>query len=106
MHAGEPSHPDNLHKATPDDMPSTTIEWDPPVNAGGDNITIQMYRITISEISYSEEENGTARSHTITPDGTGVMFNTPYEVEVTAINTCGLESNPAVIAFTIEAGGN
>ena len=107
IHTGEPSQPDNLHgesDAIPDDTPYIRIVWDPPVYTGGNESSIQMYRIRIPEINYSEEENGTA--HTITADGTGVMFNTPYEVEVTAINTCGLESNPAVIAFNIEAGGN
>ena len=87
-------------------MPFTTIMWDPPVYTGGDETFIQTYTIRIPGTSYSEEENGTARSHTITADGTGVMFNTPYEVEVTAINECEYESDPAVIIVNIEAGGN
>jgi len=78
IHAGQPSQPDNLYgesDATPDDTPYIRIVWDPPVYTGGNEMSIQMYTIRIPEISYSEEENGTARSHTITADGTDVMFN-------------------------------
>ena len=52
-------------------------------------------------VGYSEEEIGTA--HTITADGSDVMFNTLYDVEVTAVNTCGLESSPANITVNITA---
>ena len=106
QHVGEPLPPENIHNAAQDGMPSTTIIWDPPVYTGGDETFIQMYRMRIPEISYSEEEDGTARSHTITANGTGVIFNTPYEVEVTAINKCEYESDPVVITVNIEAGGN
>ena len=105
IHAGEPLPPENI-RAVQDGMPSTTIMWDPPVYTGGDETFIQIYTIRIPDISYSEEEDDTARSHTITADGTGVMLNTSYEVEVTAINKCENESNPVIITVNIEAGGN
>ena len=99
-----PSPPRNLRQTTPDNTPSNTIEWDAPVLTGGNVISIATYRITILQVSgYSEEESGTA--HTITADGSDVMFNTPYDVEVTAVNTCGLESNPASITVNIAASG-
>ena len=67
-------------------------------------ISIERYKIKIIQVSgYSEEESGTA--HTITADGSDVMFNTLYDVEVTAVNTCGLESNPASITVNIAASG-
>ena len=61
---------------------------------GGNGVTIDSYRITIPAVSgYSKEESGTA--HTITANGSDVMFNTLYDVEVTAVNSDGQESNPA-----------
>ena len=86
-------------------MPSTTIVWDFPVYTGGDRITISKYRIQIPTINYTVEESGATQSHTIKEDGINVRFNTPYEVEVTAINTCGDESVPANITINIEASG-
>ena len=71
---------------------------------GGNLISIATYRITIpAVVGYSEEEIGT--EHSITADGSDVMFNTLYDVEVTAVNTCGLESNPASITVNIAASG-
>jgi len=104
IYAGKPSPPDNLRGAIAGDTLSVAIEWDPPVYAGGNGISILMYRITIPETDYEEESN-TTRSHTITADSTNVMFNIPYVVEVTAINTCGDESAPASQTIIIEAIG-
>ena len=71
---------------------------------GGNGVTIESYRITIPAVSsYSEEESGTA--HTITADGSDVMFNTLYDVEVTAVNTDGQESSPATVSITVTATG-
>ena len=71
---------------------------------GGIGITIESYRITIPAVSgYSEEESGTA--HTITADGSDVMFNTLYDVEVTAVNSDGQESNPARVYVNITENG-
>ena len=77
--------------------------WDSPVYTGGDRIAILDYRIQIPTINYSVEESGIATSHNITADSTNVMFNTPYDVEVTAINTCENESDPARISICIKA---
>ena len=52
---------------------------------------------------YSEEDSGTA--HTITADGSDVMFNTLYDVEVTAVNSDGQESNPARVYVNITENG-
>ena len=99
-----PSPPRNLHQSTPDSTPSTTIEWNAPVFTGGNGVSIESYRITIPAVmGYSEEESGTA--HTITADGSDVMFNTLYDVEVTAVNSDGQESSPARVYVNITENG-
>ena len=100
------SPPQNISTAQ-HNMPSTTIEWDAPVITGGSGVTIVRYRITIQSINYSEEENCTESkcSHTITADGSGVRFNTPYLVEMIAVNTLGEESSGVSITVTIQATG-
>ena len=101
---GAPSQPRNIRQSTPNNSPSTTIEWEAPVFTGGDGVTIESYRITIPAVSgYSEEESGTA--HTITADGSDVMFNTLYDVEVTAVSSDGQESSPARVDVNISATG-
>lgn len=64
---------------------------------------VVMYRITIQDANYSEDETCTESkcTHTILTDGSDVMFNTLYDVEVTAISSCGLESNPASIKVNV-----
>ena len=97
----------SIRNAAQHNMPSTTIEWDAPAIAGGSGVTIERYRITIQSINYSEEENCMELkcSHTITADGSGVRFNTPYLVEVIAVNTLGEESSGVSITVTIQATG-
>ena len=98
----------SIRNAAQHNMPSTTIEWDAPAIAGESGVTIVRYRITIIQsINYSEEENCMEPkcSHTITADGSGVRFNTPYLVEVIAVNTLGEESSGVSITVTIQATG-
>ena len=49
---------------------------------------------------------GSRCSHSFTVDGRddNVVFNTPYEItiDITAINTCGMESSPATGMGTLE----
>ena len=75
----------------------------------GNEFPIQKYRITIPEVNYSEEVEGNCSgsqcSHSITADGSDVRFNTPYLVEVTAVNTCNLESRPVTVNVTVIAYG-
>ena len=63
------------------------------------------YRVTIQELmmSYSVEVEGT--THTITADGTVVLFNMLYNIEVTTINSQKQESSPASIQIEIPANG-
>lgn len=100
-----PLQPQNLHTETSEVMSTVIIEWERPVSEGN----IVMYRITIQGTNYFEEESCTETecAHSITADGSEVMFNTHYNVEVTAINTCNLGSTPASITviITVELNG-
>ena len=77
-------------------LPTITLEWDAPMPGGEFS-----YRVTIQELmSYSVEVEGT--THTITAGGTVVLFNMPYNIEVTTINS---QSSPASIQIEIPANG-
>ena len=93
---GDPSPPAQL-QATQDNAPSITLQWSRPTYTGNE-FPIQKYRIVIPGTNYSEEVNPTTVcnssrcSHILTVDGRDVEFNTTYLVELTAINSCDLES--------------
>ena len=95
-------------EVTQGNRPSITLHWNHATYTGNE-FPIQKYRIVISEINYSEEVEGKCSgsqcSHSITADGSDVRFNTPYLVEVTAVNTCDLESSPANLSVTVLAYG-
>ena len=97
---GEPSPPDDLRDVPPSDISTIKLEWSTPVHTGGNGSSIQKYRIRIPEISYYAEESDTI--HIITTD---VEVNVNYTVQVTAINTCELESEPASASLIIVAVG-
>ena len=105
MYTDVPSPPRNLRQSTPDNTSHATIEWDAPVFTGGDGISTLMYAITIPGVNYFVEESctGSNCSHTITADG---IFNTSYDVEVTAVNTCGEKSSPESITVRRETNGD
>ena len=100
---GEPSPPDDLRDVLSNDISTIKLEWGTPVHTGGSGSSIQKYGIRIPEISYYAEESDT--THIITTDGTGVELNVNYMVQVTAINTCELESDPTSISIIIVAVG-
>ena len=75
--------------------------WGHPIYSGGNEITIQKYKIKIPDIDYCEEESGTVHSHNI--GSAYLMFNKLYDVEVTAINSCNIESDSANTSVKIEA---
>ena len=97
--------PQNLHSETSEVMSTVIIAWERPASEGD----IVMYRITIQGTNYFEEVSCTETecTHSITADGSEVIFNTQYNVEVTAINTCNLGSTPARITvnITVELNG-
>ena len=67
---------------------------------------ISTYRIRIRGTTYSEEVTCQELecAHTITADGSDVLFNTMYDVEITAVSTCGVESMPLIITVNIMDG--
>jgi hypothetical protein len=91
--------PQNLRvQNTAELLPTITLEWNAPMLGGEFS-----YRVTIQELmmSYSVEVEGT--THTITADGTVVLFNMLYNIEVTTINSQKQESSPASIQIEIPA---
>ena len=72
------------------------IQWQPPLYTG---VTIINYTVTAN--GQTESVGGDVFTYTIT----GLDVNTDYSVEVTAVNSCGLESEPANVTVNIEARG-
>ena len=102
-----PSPPRNLRQSTTDNTHSAKIEWDAPVFTGGDGISTLIYDISIPCVNYFVEVNCTESncSHTITANGIDIHFNMSYDVEVTAVNTCGEKSSPESVTVRIDANG-
>ena len=95
---GNPSPPHELHHNTlANTESSAVIQWQSPLYTGG---PIIRYRINAST-GQTESVSGDVFTYTIT----GLDFNTDYSVEVTAVNSCGLESEPANVTVNIEARG-
>ena len=88
--------PPNLLRNLPEEFNSVTIAWSQP-----DTTIVFKYRVTIVGTSYSEELSCTENNctYTIEVDGSIVMFNTSYTVEVTTIDVCGLESSAENISI-------
>ena len=74
------------------------IQWQSPLYTGG---PIIRYTVTANGQSTSVGGTGDVFTYTIT----GLDVNTNYTVEVTAVNSCGLESEPANVTVNIEARG-
>ena len=76
------------------------IQWQPPLYTGGDDISITNY-IIVTDNGQLEIVDGNVFTYNIT----GLRFDTDHIVEVTAVNSCGLESEPAIVIVNIEARG-
>ena len=99
---GSPGSPLNLaHDVSANTVSSAVIRWNPPSSTGGGGISIPGYRVMSSDNGLNLNEIVDDMSYTIT----GLQYNTDYSVEVTAINSCGLESVPATVVVNIEARG-
>ena len=72
------------------------IQWQSPLYTGG-----PIIRYTVTANGPSTSVSGNVFTYTIT----GLDVNTDYSVEVTAVNSCGLESEPANVIVNIEARG-
>ena len=71
---------------------------------GGNGVNISEYRVTVDggmTQNVSHDDSGNVSNATITVP----QFNTNYSVSVTAINSCGLSSQPATTTVVIEERG-
>ena len=96
-HAGNPNPPQELrHVISANTESSAVIQWQPPLYTGG-----SLIRYTVTANGQTESVSGDMFTYNIT----GLDVNTDYTVEVTAVNSCGLESEPATITVIIQARG-
>ena len=77
------------------------VQWQAPEETGG--VSISRYTVTIDVDGriMSQNVSGNMLTHNISR----LEYNTEYEVEVTAINSCGIPSQPATITVFIDARG-
>ncbi|CAI8017197.1 hypothetical protein GBAR_LOCUS10484, partial [Geodia barretti] len=73
---------------------SAVVQWRSPAMTGGTGVTISEYRVTVEggmtqTVSHDDSEGVFTATITV-PE-----YNTSYSVSVTAINSCGLSSQPA-----------
>ena len=93
----KPRPPHELHHdVSANTESSAVIQWQSPLYTGG-----PIIRYTVTANGQTESVSGDVFTYTIT----GLDVNTDYSVEVTAINSCGLESEPANVTVNIEARG-
>jgi hypothetical protein len=97
--SGIPDPPQQLeHNVSANTESSAVIQWQSPNNTGGNNISIINY-IMVTDNGQTASVSGDVFTYTIT----GLDFNTDHIVEVTAVNSCGLKSEPAIVTVNIEA---
>ena len=77
------------------------MQWQAPEETGG--VSISTYTVTVERegMMVSQNVSGNMLTHNIS----GLEYNTEYEVEVTAINSCGIPSQPATTTVFIDARG-
>ena len=94
-HAGNPDPPQELSNViSANTESSAVIQWQPPLYTGG-----TVIRYTVTANGQTESVSGDVFTYTIT----GLDVNTDYTVEVTAVNSYGLESEPANATVNIQA---
>jgi hypothetical protein len=97
--SGIPDPPQQLeHNVSANTESSAVIQWQSPNNTGGNNISIINY-IMVTDNGQTASVSGDVFTYTIT----GLDFNTDHIVEVTAVNSCGLKSEPAIVTVNIVA---
>ena len=100
-----PGPPEGLSQdASANTETSAVVEWRSPATTGGSGITISEYTVTIdSQVSQTVSHDDSRDVFTVTIPVR--QYNTTYSVSVTAINSCGLSSQPATTDVSIEARG-
>ena len=83
---------------------SAVVEWRSPATTGGSGINISEYTVTIDgQVSQTVSHDDSRDIFNVTIPV--LEFNTNYSVSVTAINSCGLSSQPATTDVSIQARG-
>ena len=78
---------------------SVLVQWQAPEETGG--VSISTYTVTVDVDGRIMSQN--IISDVFTLPIFGLEYNTDYEVEVTAINSCGIPSQPATTTVFIDA---
>ena len=92
---GKPAPPQQVrHNVSANTESSAVIQWQSPLYTGG-----RLIRYTVTANGQTESVSGDVFTYTIT----GLDVNTDSIVEVTAVNSCGLESEPATVTVIIQA---
>ena len=95
MYEGAPATPSDV-LVMYDGGPTVDLEWNRPSYTGGDGVTVDEYTLSVNGQSEPVSDSSVVVSYT----STGLIYG---EVLVTAINSCGQESQPTSI--TIPASG-
>ena len=92
-----PSPPLNL-SSTANTESSVVVQWESPLETGDSGVYISEYTVTVDGNSTESvtDDGRDVFTHTIS----GLEYNTPYGVEVTAINSCDIQSQPATTRAT------
>ena len=77
------------------------MQWQAPLETGGVSISTYTVTVDVDGMMVSENFSGNMLTHTIS----GLDYNTDYDVAVTAINSCGIPSQPATTTVFINASG-
>ena len=89
-----PGSPLNLHQnSSANTESSVVVQWESPEETGASGVYISENTVTVdgNSIESVTDDGRDVFTHTIS----GLEYNTPYDVEVTAINSCDIQSQPA-----------
>ena len=96
-----PGPPESLVSANTET--SAVVQWGSPAITGGSGATISEYTVTVDGQVYQTISHHDGRD-VFTTIITGLDYNTRYTVNVSAINSCGLSSEPATTEVFISEG--
>ena len=97
-----PQEPVNVRQMNSNNTESSVLVlWQAPEETGG--VSISTYTVTVDGDGRIMSQN--ISGNMLTYNITGLEYNTDYEVNVTAINSCGIPSEPATITVFIDARG-
>ena len=94
-----PGSPLNLHQiSSANTESSVVVQWKSPLETGASGVYISEYTVTVDGNSTESvtDDGRDMFTHTIS----GLDYNTSYDVEVTAINSCDIQSQPATTRAT------